>query len=253
MHLHLIHSICGKIGGFLFRCKHYFHSGQLLKLYTGFIRPCLEYCSHIWGSSPYISLLGRVESKAIRLIGDPSLTSTLDPLSLRRKVASPSLFYRTTLVTALKNWLPVFHLQWLGHVPHGRHHLPTTIVWNSPMQELIGSVMVSSLLLPAFGTLSLLLYFWLPSTSLSSKSKSITTLGTRWHDLFFITRFRYFIFLYYSFNCHSFPFPKGCRLEKGHIVPVLCSHSYNKKKKKKKKVFKVDSHQSDTNKPEGRF
>ena len=41
----------------------------------------------------------------------------------------------------------------LGHVPHGRDHLPTTIVWNSPMQELIGSVMVSSLLLPAFGIL----------------------------------------------------------------------------------------------------
>ena len=42
----------------------------------------------------YTSLLDRVESKAIRLIGDPSLTSTLDPLSLRRKVASLSLFYR---------------------------------------------------------------------------------------------------------------------------------------------------------------
>ena len=60
---------------------------------AGFIRPCLEYCSHIWGSSPYTSLLDRVESKTIRLIGDPSLTSTLDSLSLRRKVASLSLFY----------------------------------------------------------------------------------------------------------------------------------------------------------------
>ena len=28
------------------------------------------------------------------MIGDPSLTSTLDPLSLRRRVASLSLFYR---------------------------------------------------------------------------------------------------------------------------------------------------------------
>ena len=65
-----------------------------MKLYTGFIRPCLEYCSHIWGSSPYTSLLDRVESKAIRLIGDPSLTLTLDPLSLCRKVTSLSLFYR---------------------------------------------------------------------------------------------------------------------------------------------------------------
>ena len=66
--------------GALFWCKQYFNSAQLFKLYTGFICPCLEYCSHIWGSSPYTSLLDRVESKAIRLIGDPSLTSTLDPL-----------------------------------------------------------------------------------------------------------------------------------------------------------------------------
>ena len=79
--------------GVLFRCKQYFNSAQLFKLYISFICPCLEYYSHIWGSSPYTSLLDRVESKTIRLIGDPSLTSTLDPLSLRRKVASLSLFY----------------------------------------------------------------------------------------------------------------------------------------------------------------
>ena len=64
-----------------------------MKLYTGFVCPCLEYCFHIWGSSLYTSLLDRVESKAICLIGDPSMTSTLDPLSLRRKVVSLSLFY----------------------------------------------------------------------------------------------------------------------------------------------------------------
>ena len=80
--------------GILFRCKQYSNSAQLFKLYTGFIRPCLGYCSHIWGTSPFISLLNSVESKAIRLIGDFSLISTLDPLSLCRKVASLSLFYR---------------------------------------------------------------------------------------------------------------------------------------------------------------
>ena len=95
-----------------------------------------------------------------------------------------------TLGTVLMNCPPVFHLQWLGHVPHVRQHLPTTIVWNSPMRELIGSVMVSSLLLPTFGTLSLPLYFWLPSTFLPSKGRSITTLGARWHDFFFFTLFR---------------------------------------------------------------
>ena len=83
-----------KKNGGLFWCKQYFNSAQLLKLYTDFIRPCLEYCSPIWGSSPYTPLLDMVESKTILLIGDPSLTSTLDPLSLRSKVASLSLFYR---------------------------------------------------------------------------------------------------------------------------------------------------------------
>ena len=135
-----------------------------------------------------------------------------------------------TLVTVLMNWPPVFHLQWLGHVPHVRQHLFTTIVWNSPMRELIGSVMVSSLLLPTFRTLSLPLYFRLPSTFLPSKGRSITTLGARWHDFFFITLFRCFLltlFRYFMklFYYTSFPFFKGCRLEKGHIVPVLCSHS----------------------------
>ena len=80
--------------GVLFRCRAYFSSEQLLRLYKGLIRPCMEYCSHIWGGSPSASLLDKVESKAVRLINDLNLTSSLDPLSLRRKVASLSLFYR---------------------------------------------------------------------------------------------------------------------------------------------------------------
>ena len=78
--------------GFFFGVNNILIFSQLFKVYTGFIRPCLEYCSHIWCSSPYASLLDSVKSKAIRF-GDPSLTSTLDPLSLRCKVASLSLFY----------------------------------------------------------------------------------------------------------------------------------------------------------------
>ena len=45
---------------------------------------------------------------------------------------------------------------------------------------------------------------------------------------FFITFFRYFIDLFYSFNSLFFPFPKGCRLEKGHIVP-FCVPIHKKK------------------------
>ena len=57
----------------------------------------------------------------------------------------------------------------------------------SPMRELITPVMVSSLLLPAFAILSLLLYSRFPSTFLPSKIKSISTSGTRWHDFFLHT------------------------------------------------------------------
>ena len=80
--------------GILFRCKNHFTPKQLLKLYVTMIRPSLEYCSHIWGSSTHSSLLDRVESKALRLINDSTITSSLDSLSLRRKVSALSLFYR---------------------------------------------------------------------------------------------------------------------------------------------------------------
>ena len=67
---------------------------QLLSLYRGLIRPCMEYSSHVWGGSPATRLLDRVESKAIRLINSPPLTDSLQPLSLRRNVASLSVYYR---------------------------------------------------------------------------------------------------------------------------------------------------------------
>ena len=95
--------------------------------------------------------------------------------------------------------------------------------------DLFGSVMVSSLPLPVFRTLSLL-YFQLPSNFLPSKGRSITTLGTRWYDFFFITLFRYFMNLFYS--SLPFPFFKECRLEKGHTAPFQCSHSQKKNKRK---------------------
>ena len=167
----------------------------------------------------YFYLLDRIESKAICLIGDPCLTSTLDPLSLRRKVASVSLFYR----------------YYFGHcsdelaacipppMARPRSTRQATFAHNYCVELSNARINRFSdgffLLLPTFGTLSLSLYFRLPSTFLPSKGRSITILGTRWHD-FFITLFRYFINLFYSF-----PFLEGYRLEKGHVVPVLCSHS----------------------------
>ena len=93
-HIMAIAKTASKKLGILFRFRKYFTSFQLLKLYKGLIRPCLEYCCHIWGNSSSAKLLDAVQRKAIRLISCPELTSNLESLDVRRKVASLSLFYR---------------------------------------------------------------------------------------------------------------------------------------------------------------
>ena len=50
---------------------------------------------------------------------------------------------------------------------------------------------------------------------------------------FFLLLFLYILQLFYSLHYTSFPFLKGCRLEKGHIVLVLFPFI----KKKKKKIY----------------
>jgi hypothetical protein len=82
--------------GFLFRARRYFTSQQLLVLYKAQIRPPLEYCSHIWRSAPKhtLNMLDSVQRRAIRLIGNPALTCSLQSLDHRRTVADLSLFYR---------------------------------------------------------------------------------------------------------------------------------------------------------------
>ena len=100
------------------------------------------------------------------------------------------------------------------------------------------SVMVSSLLPPTFGTLSLPLYFRLPSTFLPSKGRSITTLGARWHDFFFfITLFRCFFInsfkiFYKIVLLHFFSFFQGMQTrERAHCARSV--FPFIKKKKKK--------------------
>ena len=110
-----------------------------------------------------------------------------------------------------------FFFYFLWHVPQARHHLPTIIVWNSPIQELIDSVMVSSFLLPICGTLSHLHFFRLPSTFLPSKARSITTLGTRQHDIFF-----FYIYILYTLTVSlSLGVANNTKKKKGGITLVL--------------------------------
>ena len=65
----------------------------------------------------------------------------------------------------------------------------------------------------------------------SFKGRSITTFGTRWHDFFFITLFRYFIKIVLFFTLHFFSFSQGMQTrERAHcarsVFPFI-----NKKKK----------------------
>ena len=66
-----------------------------LYLYKSTIRPCMEYCCHIWAGAPsyLMELLVKLQKRICRTLG-PSLAASLEPLAHRRNVASLSLFYR---------------------------------------------------------------------------------------------------------------------------------------------------------------
>ena len=56
----------------------------------------MEYCSHIWSAAPdsCLSILDKIQARAIRLIDDAELTARLQALAHRRAVASLCLLYR---------------------------------------------------------------------------------------------------------------------------------------------------------------
>ena len=82
--------------GCLARTCGFFSSPHLLSIYKSQIRPSLEYCSHVWGGAPKstLCLLDKVQSKAIRLINNPSLAKSLQLLSHHRLVGDLSIYYR---------------------------------------------------------------------------------------------------------------------------------------------------------------
>ena len=83
-----------KIGALILSMK--FLSPEIaLYLYKSIIRPCMEYCCHVWDGAPscYLELLEKLQKRICRTVG-PSLAASLEPLAHRRNVASLSLFYR---------------------------------------------------------------------------------------------------------------------------------------------------------------
>ena len=95
--------------GVLRRLRGFFTPPQLLAIYRGAVRPCMEYASHIWGGSTHTVILEKVESRAFRFINSPALTNSLQSLSSRRILASLSLYYRYYNGIALLN----FHVAYL--------------------------------------------------------------------------------------------------------------------------------------------
>ena len=59
------------------------------------MRPCMEYCCHVWAGAPscYLESLNKPQKRICRTFG-PSLADSFEPLAHRQNVASLSLFYR---------------------------------------------------------------------------------------------------------------------------------------------------------------
>ena len=83
-----------KIGA-LIRSMKFLSPEVPLYLYKSTIRPCMEYCCHVWAGAPscYLELLDKLQKQICRTV-DPSLAACLESLAHRRNVASLSLFYR---------------------------------------------------------------------------------------------------------------------------------------------------------------
>ena len=82
--------------GLLNKCKSFFTPYQLLHIYKSYIRPCMEYCSQVWGaaSDSILALLDSIQKRAIKIIGDKKITSSLDSLGHRRVVNDLAVIYK---------------------------------------------------------------------------------------------------------------------------------------------------------------
>ena len=95
-HIHSLAKHASQKLSFFTRARGSFSSSRLLTIYKSQVRPSLEYCPYIWGGArkSTLCLLDKVQSKAIRLINNPNLTKSLQPLSHRRLVGDLSILYK---------------------------------------------------------------------------------------------------------------------------------------------------------------
>ncbi len=87
-------STARKVGS-LSRARKFFSPESILQIYKSTIRPCMEYCCHIWSGAPSVCLgvLDRLQRRICNIVG-PALASRLQSLFHRRAVTSLCLFYK---------------------------------------------------------------------------------------------------------------------------------------------------------------
>ncbi|CAE1275264.1 unnamed protein product [Acanthosepion pharaonis] len=92
----IVSSTTRKVGS-LCRASRFFSPESILQIYKSTIRPCMEYCCHIWPGSPsravHLKVLDKIQRRICNVIG-PDLASRLQSLSHRRAIASLCLFYK---------------------------------------------------------------------------------------------------------------------------------------------------------------
>ena len=83
-----------KIGAFIISIK-FLSPEVVLYLCKSTIRPCMEYCCHVWADAPswFLELLDKLQKQICWTVG-PSLATSLEPLAHCRNVVSLGLFYR---------------------------------------------------------------------------------------------------------------------------------------------------------------
>ena len=76
-------TVSKKIGA-LIRSMKFLSPEVALYLYKSTIRPCMEYCYHVWAGAPscYLELLDKLQKRICRIVG-PSLAASLEPLAHR--------------------------------------------------------------------------------------------------------------------------------------------------------------------------
>ena len=83
-----------KIGA-LIRSMKFLSPEVALYLYKSTIRPCMEYCCHVWTGAPscYLELLDKLQKLICKTVG-PSLAVSLETLTHPQNVTGLRLFYR---------------------------------------------------------------------------------------------------------------------------------------------------------------